>query len=119
MTKSDHIEAAIESVIKSLMDRVMDRVLNEVPFVPEEHHLKKPLYAALVPDEIFKGSHFESRFVTSFGKAWEKLAIAAARENLGIVFQDHPVKVEITLEWGKNILATPLIPDDILELTNS
>jgi hypothetical protein len=29
--------------------------------------LKKPLYAALVPDEIFKGSDFERRFVTPFG----------------------------------------------------
>ncbi len=98
MTNPDQIEAAIESVIESLMNRVMDRVLNEVPFIPEEHRLKKPLYAALVPDEIFKGSHFERRFVTPFGKAWEKLAIATAKENLGIVYQDYPVDGTIKSE---------------------
>ncbi len=103
MTKSEKIEAAIESVIESLMNRVMNRVLHEVPFIPEEHHLKKPLYAALVPDEIFKGSHFERRFVTPFGKAWEKLAIAAARENLGIVFQDHPINGTIKSERLRRI----------------
>lgn len=37
------------------------------PFIKEKHHANKPLYAALVPDEIFKGSHFERRFVTPFG----------------------------------------------------
>lgn len=65
---------AIEDVIVSLMDRVMDKVLHLDPFIREEHQAKKPLYAALVPDEIFKGSHFERRFVTPFGKVWEKLA---------------------------------------------
>jgi hypothetical protein len=49
----------------------------------ESHRAKRPLYAALVPDEIFKGSHFERRFVTPFGNAWEKLAQTAAIEGLG------------------------------------
>ncbi len=57
-----------------MMDRVMYNVLVKDPFIPENHKAKKPLYAALVPDEIFKGSHFERRFVTPFGKVWEKLA---------------------------------------------
>lgn len=60
------------------MDRVMNRVLVSDPFVVEKHHASKPLYAALVPDEIFKGSHFERRFVTPFGTIWEKLAVVAA-----------------------------------------
>ncbi len=43
----------------------------------EEHHAKKPIYAALVPDEIFKGSHFKRRFTTPsevFGKSllWQQ-----------------------------------------------
>lgn len=59
------------------MDKVMERVLVTDPFIPEKHHASKPLYAALVPDEIFKGSHFERRFVTPFGNAWEQLAVAA------------------------------------------
>jgi hypothetical protein len=36
-----------------------------------------------VPDEIFKGSHFERRFVTPFGTAWEKLAMAVGNVHHG------------------------------------
>lgn len=61
-----------------MMDRVMNKVLITDPFVVEKHHASKPLYAALVPDEIFKGSHFERRFVTPFGSIWEKLTVSAA-----------------------------------------
>ena len=70
----------IKMVISELMDAVMNRVLITDPFIKEEHHAKKPLYAALVPDEIFKGSHFERRFVTPFGGVWEKLAHVVAKE---------------------------------------
>lgn len=83
MPDRDSMKRAIQAVIKEMMDRVMNKVLVEDPFIEEEHHAKKPLYAALVPDEIFKGSHFERRFVTPFGKAWEKLAKVAADEGLG------------------------------------
>ncbi|MFA5010353.1 MAG: TdeIII family type II restriction endonuclease [Ignavibacteria bacterium] len=77
------ISDAIKQVIQTLMDRVMDNVLNNDPFIADEHRAKKPLYAALVPDEIFKGSHFERRFVTPFGGVWEKLAQVAAIQGLG------------------------------------
>lgn len=83
MTEKQEMKKAIQSVIKMMMDRVMNKVLVEEPFVKEEHRAKKPLYAALVPDEIFKGSHFERRFVTPFGGVWEKLAIVAANKGLG------------------------------------
>ncbi len=77
------MKAAIQAVITEMMERVMTRVLYEDPFVREEHYARKPLYAALVPDEIFIGSHFERRFVTPFGKVWEKLAVVAANQGLG------------------------------------
>jgi hypothetical protein len=77
------VKKAIQMVIKNMMDRVMYNVLVKDPFIPENHKAARPLYAALVPDEIFKGSHFERRFVTPFGKAWELLAQAAANEGLG------------------------------------
>jgi hypothetical protein len=77
------MKAAIQTVIRTMMDRVMDRVLITDPFCPDEHHAKKPLYAALVPDEIFKGAHFERRFVTPFGSVWERLAQVAAEQGLG------------------------------------
>ncbi|MDO8840715.1 TdeIII family type II restriction endonuclease [Methanocalculus sp.] len=83
MNEETEMKGAIQGVIQQLMDRVMENVLYKDPFIIEEHLSKKPLYAALVPDEIFKGSHFERRFVTPFGKAWEKLAVVAATHGLG------------------------------------
>lgn len=85
------MKLAIQEVVTNMMDNVMDRVLYSDPFVVEEHHANKPLYAALVPDEIFKGSHFERRFVTPFGKVWEKLALVAAEQGLGKGIQGHTI----------------------------
>lgn len=91
MDDSDRMKVAIQNVIKGMMDNVMDRVLFTDPFVKEEHHSNKPLYAALVPDEIFKGSHFERRFVTPFGKVWERLAVVAATYGLGYGDMGHRI----------------------------
>ncbi len=79
----DEISEAIKQVIQTMMERVMNRVLFYDPFIADKHRAEKPLYAALVPDEIFKGSHFERRFVTPFGGVWEKLAQVAAIKGLG------------------------------------
>ncbi len=83
MNNKDKIAKAIKEVIDAMMNRVMKKVLIEDPFIKEKHHSQKPLYAALVPDEIFKGSHFERRFVTPFGGVWEKLAQVVAKEAHG------------------------------------
>jgi len=83
MSSEKEMKEAIQGVIKLMMDRVMNNVLYNDPFDKDKHRAGKPLYAALVPDEIFKGSHFERRFVTPFGKAWEKLAKVAAQYGLG------------------------------------
>lgn len=83
MDKKQDMKMAIQEVIKVMMDRVMEKVLVNDPFIEEEHRAKRPLYAALVPDEIFKGSHFERRFVTPFGNAWQSLAVVAANAGLG------------------------------------
>ncbi len=80
---SQDVSDAIKQVVQVLMDRVLENVLFNDPFIAEEHKAKKPLYAALVPDEIFKGSHFERRFVTPFGGVWEKLAQVACKTGLG------------------------------------
>lgn len=84
LSNQNTMKNAIQVKISSLMDRVMDRVLNTDPFVVEKHRSGKPLYAALVPDEIFKGSHFERRFVTPFGGVWEDIAVIAAQHGLGL-----------------------------------
>ena len=82
-SENAQVSSAIKGIVKDLMDKVMDRVLRQDPFIPEQHHASKPLYAALVPDEIFKGAHFERRFVTPFGNVWEKLAVVVAQERHG------------------------------------
>ena len=71
MSKKKRVGEGIKNVVSTMMERVMNKVLVVDPFIKEEHHSSKPLYAALVPDEIFKGSHFERRFVTPFGGVWE------------------------------------------------
>ena len=80
---NERVSKGITEVISSMMDKVLNKVLVEDPFLPEQHHASKPLYAALVPDEIFKGSHFERRFVTPFGTVWERLAMVVAKEMHG------------------------------------
>lgn len=91
MSKKKRIEAAIKKVVSSMMDRVMNNVLLNDPFIKEKHHASKPLYAALVPDEIFKGAHFERRFVTPFGGVWEKLAQVVAQEAHGHCLLGHSI----------------------------
>lgn len=89
---NEDVKNAVLDVVKALMDRVMDKVLKTDPFIVEKHHANKPLYAALVPDEIFKGSHFERRFVTPFGSVWEKLAVKVATAYHGHCVQGASVE---------------------------
>ena len=103
MITEQEMKRAIQSVIKDLMDRVMNKVLVEDPFIKEEHRAKKPLYAALVPDEIFKGSHFERRFVTPFGDVWEKLAIVAANNGLGYGVRNYNITGNVNSERLRRI----------------
>jgi hypothetical protein len=97
------MKEAIQSVIKAMMERIMDKVLVIDPFLAEEHRAKRPLYAALVPDEIFKGSHFERRFVTPFGNAWEELATVAAKQGLGYGEAGKEIKGTINAERLRRI----------------
>jgi hypothetical protein len=49
------VSHAIKQIIETMMDRVIHNVMIKDPFIKEKHHSAKPLYAALVPDEILKG----------------------------------------------------------------
>lgn len=101
--ENNKINQGINSVISELMDRVMDKVLITDPFIKEKHHSSKPLYAALVPDEIFKGSHFERRFVTPFGGVWEKLAQVVAEEHHGHCEKGKTITGEVGAERLRRI----------------
>ena len=105
MTESSQgsIKKAIQAEIIHLMEGVMDRVLRTDPFIPEEHHARRPLYAALVPDEVFKGSHFERRFVTPFGLAWEKLGLVVARAGLGYAERGYRINGLVNTERLRRI----------------
>jgi len=103
MDKKQNMKMAIQDVVKAMMDRVMERVLVSDPFIEEEHRAKRPLYAALVPDEIFKGSHFERRFVTPFGNAWQSLAVVAANAGLGHGVVSHRIDGVVKAERLRRI----------------
>ena len=94
---------AIQEVVATMMDKVLQRVLLDDPFIKEKHHASKPLYAALVPDEIFKGSHFERRFVTPFGGLWEKLAVIAAQQAHGHCVQGGSISGSVGEERLRRI----------------
>lgn len=98
-----NVNDGIKRVITELMDRVMNKVLITDPFIKEKHHSKKPLYAALVPDEIFKGSHFERRFVTPFGGVWEKLAHVVAQDYHGHCEMGKRINGEVGAERLRRI----------------
>ena len=102
-TGNTNVPAAIKGIITDLMDKVMDRVLRQDPFIPEQHRASKPLYAALVPDEIFKGAHFERRFVTPFGNVWEKLAVVVAQKRHGHCRQGELVSGQVGKERLRRI----------------
>jgi hypothetical protein len=103
MTNSDPIKLAIQNIITTTMERIMDNVTTKDPFIAEKHHAAKPLYAALVPDEIFKGSHFERRFVTPFGNVWEQLAVVTAEHGLGFARTQHLIYGTVKEERLKRI----------------
>lgn len=107
MSKMDgvkqRISKGISEVIATMMDRVLQKVLVDDPFLPDHHHAAKPLYAALVPDEIFKGSHFERRFVTPFGTVWEQLAMVVAKEMHGNCYKGMTIQGTIKKERLRRI----------------
>lgn len=92
---NDNTARDISELVRDMMNKVLHRVLVEDPFIPEVHHNQKPVYAALVPDVIFRDSHFERRFVTPFGTFWERLAKILANAYHGHC--ERGVKVDGTI----------------------
>jgi hypothetical protein len=97
------MKAPIQSVIRRMMNNVMHNALVKKPFIPEKQKAENPLYTALVPDEIFKGSHFERMFVNHFGNAWEALAVIAAEKGLGVGKLHHSITGTVRFERLRRI----------------
>lgn len=110
MSKRDEIKRAIQSVVRAMMDGVLDKVMNKDPFLVDKHRAEKPIYAALVPDEIFKGSHFERRFVAPFGKVWERIAAAVAAQAMGNAEIGHRITGNVRTERMRRISGDPEPP---------
>lgn len=91
-TMNPAVEAAIRRVIKNKMDRVMHEVLENDPFVPEWHQSSNPLYSALVPNEVFTGSHFERHLDAIFSKTWEELAAIIATDRMHRIKRSEEIK---------------------------
>ena len=85
------VRAKVAEILTAAMDAVMDRVLRQDPFDMARRRRESPLHTALVPEEVFKGSHFERRFVTPFGTVWEKLAAAIGEATFGFGTTQHMV----------------------------
>lgn len=77
-------DVIVNSIISNMMESIIEKVTNKDPFVFDVFKAEKPLYATLVPQNIWVCSHFERRFVTPFGHAWEKLALAVGEPLHGI-----------------------------------
>ena len=103
METQKKISDAIKGIITTMMERVMKNVLEKDPFIPEVHKAKKPLYAALVPDEIFRDSHFERRFTTPFGKVWEQLAKVVAETTSKTVKMEYSIRGSVPAERLRRI----------------
>lgn len=100
---NDEMTAEIRAVIRRLMDRVLEQVLNEATSLKDKHRDENPLHAALVPDEIFKGFHFERCFTTHFEKVWKTLALLAANKGLGYGATQHKIIGNISEERLRRI----------------
>lgn len=85
------MKESVRPLVKDVMDKVMNRVLITDPFIQKEFQAVEPLLAALVPIEIFKGSHFERRLVTMFGSIWGDLAVTAAQLGVGYGVKDYTI----------------------------
>ena len=99
----EETQKLIGEIITMLMDGVMNKVLYKDPFLFDKWKAEKPLYAALVPKEIFKGSHFERRFVTPFGGVWEKLAKAVAVNHHGFATNSYLINGNVPEERLRRI----------------
>jgi hypothetical protein len=106
MSNENEMKSAIQGVIQVMMDRVMENVLYKDPFEKDKHRAGKPLYAALVPDEIFKGSHFERKFVTPFGSVWQDLAKVAAIHGIGKSETEYTIEGTVNEERLRRITET-------------
>lgn len=67
-------------VVTGVVERTLRTRVQQEPWDVEEERRLRPFAFALVPEEVWKGAKFERSFTTSFGSAWEELALLVARD---------------------------------------
>jgi hypothetical protein len=71
---------AIGAFVAGVVNRTLRTRVEREPWDAEEERRLRPFAFALVPEEVWKGAKFERSFVTSFGSAWEEMALLVARD---------------------------------------
>jgi hypothetical protein len=93
----------VEEILR-VVDKVIEKRTVDEPFSIKEIEKERPFHAALLPEEILKGSKFERSFVTSLGQsAWEEIARIIIEEELGYCKRGQRIEGEIFLEQLKVI----------------
>lgn len=77
---TDPTREAISMFVTGLVERTLRTRVDLEPWDVEAEKLLRPFAFALVPEEVWKGAKFERSFVTSFGSAWEEMALLVARD---------------------------------------
>lgn len=80
MPLSEATREAIALFATSVVERTLRMRVQLEPWDVEEEKRLRPFAFALVPEEVWKGAKFERSFVTSFGSAWEEMALLVARD---------------------------------------
>jgi hypothetical protein len=94
---------AVKAMIRELLDEGLENVLVKNPFSADWYGAEWPWYTALVPDEVFKGAHFERRFVMPLGSVWERLAVMVASQSLGYGVAGYSITGVIKIERLRRI----------------
>ena len=80
MPLQPNTENAIAALVNGLVARTLHKRVELEPWDVEDEKRRRPFAFALVPEEVWKGAKFERSFVTSFGSAWEEMALLVARD---------------------------------------
>jgi hypothetical protein len=100
---NENISDSTFKIIDELMQETLNKELYENPFIKEVHRANNPLFASILPDEIFKVSHFERRFNSVFNCIWEKLAVAAGKVGMGEAYQEYVINGHLRKERQSRI----------------
>jgi hypothetical protein len=108
---------AIAAFVTALVERTLRKRVQLEPWDAEKERRLRPFAFALVPEEVWKGAKFERSFATSFGSAWEEMALLVARDKYdhaerggsytGRLFQDQLAQIQRILNELDNRLRKP------------